>query len=379
MTVLFSASEVGSARALIPICYYCAEVGIPFYVVKHGYFSTIYDKVIEEKLVACPKTEVEVDELINELAATTVVFSANVKDTRPLLIARRAAKLGLPTIHVLDFWNGYRSRMELDGLDVFEPSIYTVPDKFAAENAISEGIVSSSIRVVGQPAFYDAEQSYFHSLNNINHELREVIERNQDKKLIMFVSEPVEFDQGTASEGNDNYRGYTERDALDTLLRALEKNHLYEHYYVCAFPHPREDPDRLKSLWNKLGGRDYGEVITGIRGRNILPYVNGVAGMSSTLLYEAWLINKPVLSIQPGLKNNSMWMMEYREGITLIDKYTDAIDTAYKWIEELQSKSEHRMRDDIKLHIGAPRMVCELIKNLGDEYRNSNMINMVKK
>jgi len=271
-----------------------------------------------------------------------------------LKIARVAQSLGIETIHLLDYWNGYRSRMELDGQRMFVPSKYLVPDEYAKKRAIEEGIQSDIISVVGQPAFSDAKFS-FQEKRQQNILVDKVLKKNQ--KVILFVSEPVADDQGRSLEENKNYRGYTEKDALKILVKALKKSN--DDFFVIVLPHPRQDIRKLKLVWKSLYGNSHGCVLPNVRGRELLPFVVGVSGMASTLLYEAWLVGVPVLSIQPGVLHESYRMMQKKDNTIFIDKYEFSVQMTEAWLKSLNSKIECILQSDLYSHVNASKTIVK--------------------
>ena len=360
MSVIFSASEVGSARALIPLFGYCTKQGMQFLVIRRGYFAI--SQVCDEypSLASCPREDEEIVAWLVDVGASLVVFSVNVKDQHPLKVARAASLLGLPTIHVLDYWNGYSSRMNLDGLGTFVPTIYTVPDEYAANKARLEGIDSQIISVTGQPAFYDLLESFQHAGDIPREHLAKKLGLPVDNEWVLFVAEPVAADQGRSLSENSNFRGYVEEDALSILIKALELAR--RKISVCVLPHPRQDIEQLQGVWSKLGGEPYGRVISGIRGRELLPFVVGTAGMASTLLYESWVTGVPVASIQPGLLTDSMRMLKGRDNVTFVDRREGAIEVVKKWIVNLSIDTKNReFLDDILMHQIAPENIYRLV------------------
>jgi hypothetical protein len=360
MIVLVSAIEVGSVRVLIPVCIELVKGGHTVLIERKGHFLTESIKELESSFINLPVGEDNLRRFIQEKGITALLFSVNLHDTRPMDIARIAHSLDVQTIHIIDYWNGYRSRMEIDGLPMFQPTIYMVPDEYARKKAIKEGILSNLIKVVGQPAFAWVEEAFQCASQQKN-----PLETLSDNyvKTILFVSEPAAHDQGNSLEENPNYRGYTERDAIQILINAIKITD--EQYLVAVLPHPRQDVERLKETWKSCGGDLYGSVQdVGLRGRDFLPFVHGVAGMSSTLLYEAWLVGKSVLRIQPGLLNESARNMERKEGIVLINQYANANEKALQWLTELPNFPTQQYQAELKLHKQAPKRIVEEIANL---------------
>ena len=199
MSALFVASEVGSVRALLPICFQCYESGLPFSVVKRGYMEKAYNSawnVISE----IPEEIDGLGAFLKETGVEVVIFSVNVKDTLPLKVARAAEKMKIPTIHVLDYWNAYQGRMCLDNETPFVPSAYVVPDEYARQKAIKEGVDAKSIHIMGQPALADTIEHY------------ESINKSKSIAILSIVVEKI-----------DERPSFTER--AKTIFNRIKRGH----------------------------------------------------------------------------------------------------------------------------------------------------------
>jgi hypothetical protein len=354
MTTLVSAIEVGSVRSLLPVCLELVRLGEALLIEERGHFIEEKLLSLSHSLVQLPEHEKDLQCWLLQQQVETVLFSVNVHDIRPLQIARAAQTLGIPTLHVLDYWGGYRSRMELDGGVLFSPNDYLVPDLFARNQAIEEGIDAKLISVAGQPAFAEWEAVY---QVLVQRNAPFFLQRQEGYKVVLFVAEPAAKDQGRSLQENSNYRGYVEDDALQILVDALrggENNKIW----VCVAPHPRQDVEALNKVWCSLGGEQYGQIITGRRGRDLLPFVEGVAGMASTLLYEAWLVGKSVISIQPGLLGKSDRMMEHKEGVEFVDSNESAVEQTERWLSHLPVTVSAQFSTELQLHKQAPAYIA---------------------
>lgn len=365
--IVFAASEVGSARALLPVCELSFERKIPFAVLDRGSLGREANPDWNA-LKTCPDDSDGMRDFLLEGGAEVLVFSVNVKDPLPLKLARVASSFGIPTIHVLDYWNGYRFRMQMDGGESFSPDYYVVPDDIAARYAVSEGIDPTIIVIAGQPAFSDAVASF--EVNAVDRsEKLSSLGLDPGKKTLLFVSEPVAMDFGRSVQENSGFKGYTEQDVISIFLQAI--SHGLKDFEVCVLPHPRENVASLKMFWSKSGGETAGRVVPGVRGRDLLPFVSGVLGMASTLLYEAWLVGVPVMSLQPGLCQDSLRVMQQREGVTFLDKKDDMVSKIQRWLLRVDT-DQHRgaIRDEAKLHKNA----SEHILMLADKYMRNSVL-----
>ena len=357
--ILVSAIEVGSVRSLLPVCRELIYQNKDIVIDKKGFFDKKECEDLNIFFIRVPFDNLSIKNFLIRNNIKTLLFSVNVHSIFPLRLARIAASMNINTIHVIDYWNGYSSRMMLDRKALFQPRRYLVPDIYAKKMAINEGIDEDKIVVTGQPALADAEEAFLRNKSNLFYKLPQV---SRNKKIILFVSEPVKFDQGVSLQENENFRGYVEKDSLKILIDALKN--LENEFYLILLPHPRQNLKELSYIWKTLGGDSYGCIIANTKGRNFLPFVSGVSGMSSTLLYEAWLVGIPILSIQPGLINDSLRMMQYKRNVTFIDRYDCSTSDAKKWLKFLNFNTKHIFQSDMKLHTDSPKLVAKEVLSL---------------
>lgn len=343
MIILVSAIEVGSVNAMIPVCIQLIKTGNKLIIEKKGYFS---EKIVEELssyVRNIPEDENKLKHFLKKENIDKVLFSVNVADARPLRIARIAKYLKIETFHLLDYWYDYRARMERDGEKMLVPTRYFVPDEFALKKAIEEGVPEEVLRVTGQPALADVDL-FYKAASNANDPFFDL--KKQNKRIFLFISEPVSLDQGRSFAENKKFRGYTEDDVLKTLINALAL--MDNNYYIILLPHPRQDSELLIKYWESIGGNKFGSVYTNVNSRSLLPFAEGVIGMASTLLFEAWLVGKTVLSIQPNLSNNPLEMLENQIGFDLINNYENSNQMIVKWFSKISSLPIQKFRNELQ-------------------------------
>ena len=87
MTIVFAASEVGSARALLPICDVFYANKYPFKIINRGYISENVDDRWGA-FITSPESDLSIKRMLSQNQTSAVVFSSNVSDAVPLRIAR---------------------------------------------------------------------------------------------------------------------------------------------------------------------------------------------------------------------------------------------------------------------------------------------------
>ena len=362
--ILVAAGDVGGTRAILPALHELEKRRRSFDILDHGFLTTEAPKYWPR--VILPPDNIALHRQLRAGYAA-YVFGTSVSDIAPLDIARQARACGLPVVCVLDNWMNYRKRLETDGQPMLVPDVYAVMDDLALAEAVADGVPSGCLRVVGQPALSNLADDYIACpVPAVRDEaLRRSGWGSPDKELVVFVSEPVEKDQG-ADESSPTFRGYTEKTVLALLARCLQPFH--NRVQIGLVPHPREDAAALLAHWEKCRGRLQGGRLAVENGRKAVFIADGVCGMASLLLYEALLLGKPVLDLQPGLRAPHLKFL-HKKGVECF--VTDERDTPKyieHWLKELDTPKEITGRavfhPEMYIHQHSPSALADVLEQV---------------
>lgn len=182
-----------------------------------------------------------------------------------------AAQQGIPVARIIDTWYGYRRRLQWQGDDMRFPDRLLVIDEPARSQAIAEGIPEAIIEVIGQPAWESVKQL-----------------PPGDRRDILFVNQPIERYYGESL-------GYTERTVWKLFYETIQSNpQIARRVFYAAHP----DDDMLPPEVPQV------EVVES--GLHTLPKVGAVVGMFSSLVTDALLSGRHVISFQPGALGGNM-------------------------------------------------------------------------
>ena len=310
LKILFAAGDVGGARAILPVMRQAACADFDVSALAHGVLKEEGDSAW---------TWCDLDTACR-MRPGALIYATSVKDLLAFQCACAMRDLGVPIIHVLDNWSNFAARLygiDKNGLErCLTPDVYTVMDELSLQYAVSDGIPRSILHVTGHPdlAKLTNERTYHGA-------------PTADDINILFVSEPARKDSGPAESPHG--RGYDEV-LVSTMFaaalgRCLVGRSRDQTVNLRVAPHPREEIGEIALRWADLAshisaqaGQDINfEVVERGLTRNALHEATHVVGMSSILLYEAWLLERPVLSIQPGLRWPSLSIIGEREGVRL--------------------------------------------------------------
>ena len=267
--ILFVVAEVGSAEYLIPLWRRWLQRS------PNASWRVVATRLVAERMTGMglngmllPENAPDrADALALQLGAwrpDVVCASATHAPVEAAAIAL-ARERDIPVVRFIDTWYGYRDRLGSDGrLDV--PERVLVIDGEAVRQAVSEGLLRAVLEPVGQPAWEDV-----------------VALPPADRRHVMFVSQPVERLFGARL-------GYTEFSAWQLLYEtAVRRPDLISRLVFAPHPEDVMPPPAEDAI-----------VRVAPRGRKDLGGVGTVVGMFSSLMIDALLAGRHVISLQPG-------------------------------------------------------------------------------
>lgn len=281
-----------------------------------------------------------------------ILTSTSAEDFTERLLWQAAKKLNIYHGAVLDQWMNYslrflKSHKSYQSKEKYNLNEYILPknifvmDEYAQQAMIKEGIPAKYIKVTGQPYFE-------HFINQ--HKKPTSHNRNNEKLTWLFASEPITTVYGK-EKGLDLY-GYTEQSILYAICNAINEipNNTIE---LIIKPHPRESTEVYSKICNQF---NFISLIS-LDSVEAILQSDAVLGMSSTLLLEAALLNRPILSIQLNLKMDSPFIL-------------DQIDKSKSILNENNLKKELTLLTEYK----SGSMNSKFIVNLSTEKNAINNI-----
>jgi hypothetical protein len=344
MKFLFAAGDVGGARALLPVARLAAAKGMTVCALDHGTFRT--EGAAHWRWLTPAKAAAQAK------VADVVLYATSVHDTLAIQIAHHARAAGRPVLHLLDNWSNYAARIAS-----LVPDVYAVMDDLAMQEAIAEGVNPAILMVTGHPgiAKLAGEADIFGTPLP-----------NTTPPDIFFASEPAAIDGGARG------RGYDENEVARILVQGLaQADNNAGHLTVKVAPHPREVREavraRFASLATEIPGAPKIVIVAPEDVRSTLHSASHVVGMTSILLYEAWLLGRPTLSLQPGLSIDGLRTLSRRKGIMFHTTKQGGIRAVAEWL----NRRPHAPLPDLALHQNAAQNVLDISRDLAKRSKRS--------
>ncbi len=188
-----------------------------------------------------------------------------------------ASRNGKPTARIIDTWYGYRRRLSDEAGTLHLPEKLIVIDEPAAQAAVAEDIPRDIIAVLGQPAWEHVAPL-----------------APADRRDVLFVSQPIRRHYGMSL-------GYTEQTVWELFAETMQRHpDLFRHVYYSAHPDDDMAPPELTGV----------EVVAS--GAATLAKAGAVVGMFSSLLTDALLAGRLVVSFQPNNPDSNLANMGRR-------------------------------------------------------------------
>jgi hypothetical protein len=357
--IFCAAGDPGGSRAILPVVLELARRNFACRVLDHGFLGKELPELYRNLL--CPQDDAE--RILTR--CSVFLFGSSTQDAVPLALGRAAKALNKPVVHLLDNWSSYARRLATDGKEMLIPDKYMVMDEAARIGAIADGIPASCLAVTGHPALAEIVPI----LKNLQYGDRKSATLRLglpvDRLLLAFICEPFKAVFGE-DENIEGHPGFTEETVLTAFTDALAP--YAGEIYLVLLPHPKQSLREIRQLWRNVGGRLNGCVISLPQGRDILPAVDGIAGMASILLYEAWLGGLPVFSLQPGCRLPALRRFALLDGVTYVATL-EALPAAVVCLlnccrNEWSGKRLPPPLPELALHENAPRSVVDILIQL---------------
>ena len=277
--LLFAAHDPGGARMLWPVIALADQAGYDLYLLASGPAGQLW------KGRGFPVHDVvsldPISKIVPEGRLDLVVTGTSGVSDLERELWRAARRSGIPTLAVVDRWYNVQRRFLTTGTaESVQPDVIGVPTSQCAVAVHKEGWCRSALRVVGHPYLQQVRRQ---RLSSRSHR-----KWTETGPAIGYFSEPYAGTEFMQSYDQFHVGGY--------LLQAISPERPVR---LMIKPHPREEANH----WHQWLKKQTDSGVAGVRVTDeavgsLLDWVDGVVGITTTVLLEAALAGIPALSIQ---------------------------------------------------------------------------------
>ncbi len=325
--ILFFTCEAGGAEVLIPVISSINKH--PEYeavVLSYGYARDRFDKNKIPFIKTAP-FEMDDTDLLQRFSPHFIITSATslpFKDMSEKHIWRNARKLGFPTLAFLDQWQNYTLRFSgpQKGQRLkYLPDLINCINDLAKKEMVVVGFCPDMLVPLGHP-YLDCVKEQFSYLD------RDSIGKQHniptENEILLFVSEAIYEHYG-------NSRGYNQYEVIEGFLKCIEADS--DAKTILLKLHPKDKIGAYRYIKEKYIGVDIRILTNELTPLECLAASDKVYGMTSLMLIEAYIVGKPVVTIQPNLRIPDPLVLSRHGYIPLISAFDDVITEPRRNIE----------------------------------------------
>ena len=251
-----------------------------------------------------------------------------------------AEEKNIYSLSYIDWWANYSLRFSTpETLDLkYLPNRVIVSDIHAFNGCKAEKIPECQILIAGNPHWENIIKSYSSDhISEVKTEIRNKLAITEDEILVVAVS-------GILRNLNLNL-GFDENDFWRVLKPIPLINHNNKKIRWHIIKHPSEPLSDLEKLISGLESKIYFD--SSFDAWNLIIGSDYVVGMISTLLFEALIIGKPVMSIVPNAEFKKLPFTEIfqKYGITVLSHENDTRNQFIEFVSSEKNNSKSAFPD----------------------------------
>ncbi|MED4780395.1 polysialyltransferase family glycosyltransferase [Brevibacillus choshinensis] len=315
--ILFFSCEPGGAEVLIPVIDLLRnEEEYDVKVLSYGQGAVTLGKhgILFEHINKVTSGD---DTIINDYQPDVIITSASsfpLQDMSEKYLWQIARQKGIPCVAFLDVLQGYELRFS-NGANLTEltyfPDYINCINEMGKKDLVELGINKERLITFGHPF-----QSYMKKNMNYNGSLlrRQHGYRDNDK-ILLFISQPI-------FEYYGETKGYTQYSVLEYFLSSIVKG-IHEEKVIIRL-HPKDQRNKFLEIIERSAHKNIELIQNEYSSIESIAMADYVFGMSSTMLTQAYILDKPVISIL--LENKDEYFMTRFNYIYNVESFSDTYD-----------------------------------------------------
>ena len=219
-------------------------------------------------------------EKVKPLILTGTSLGSNTIDKKGILFAK---KWNLKCFSIIEHWSWYKKRFESNNQIILPQKIF-VNDRKAKDDAISDGLPSEKLVILGNPVLEDHLTRSLKKSHKNTEELRRNYNLEENKIIICFISESL-----TEFRKDDDELGFDEFEVFDELKKYFHD----EKYHILVKSHPEDCKNKFGKPNKKIS------YIEKIPTEDLASLSHKIIGMGSMLLIELSFYRNDIISFRP--------------------------------------------------------------------------------
>lgn len=356
--------DPGGARALIPVIELLeknSRVDL-----KHFAYSAAMDVMLQSGLVVNPlhasvANRAGVGIIMEDFLPNLLLTATSMHELAfEKKFIQQAQQMVIPSLSVVDFWSNYPMRFnDSSGKLKYLPTKIAVLDPYSKAQMLQQGFPDDRIVITGQPAFEQMEKMAGSAETFDPRQVKSEYGLNPDDRLVLFYSQPIrKYFYGTPA-----YPGFDEHTVLQDLVKIMQ-NIQYASQIPAVLgiiPHPTQQAENFIEFKDKCTFI----LQPSQSSQKLMISADLILGMTSSRLMEAFISNRPVLSLQPNCSEVFQFPQTAYGNIPIL---TEIENISKQIIAKLNHKTDEKKPagKTSHEHIGASEKIENLIYQLLD-------------
>lgn len=239
----------------------------------------------------------EIKRLFDNINPVAVLLGSSLDSWTERSVCLEAKKRNIFSLGYVDWWSNFGSRFSTPKTNdlSYLPDQIAVVDEDAKNGCTSDAIPEDILRKVGNP-YWDHLANVKDSILKAGQDVRKILGIPANNKVVLVISSIIRH--------LDLDLGFDENDLWKNVSPLPLKSETGTSLSWTVKPHPKEDIKDLKQIL-KEHQADI-QILENFSSLEAVAAADYVIGMCSSLLFEAAVLGKKIVSFMPGLKEGKL-------------------------------------------------------------------------
>jgi len=280
-------------------------------------------------------SENEVKQLLDEFQPGAILLGTSHDSWTERFFCKQARIRGIYCVGFVDWWSNFGARFSTPNTNdlSFLPNLISVMDEDARLGCIADNVPEELLRITGNP-YWDHIAAKKEDIEQLRKQVRKQLRVPKQTLLAMVFSSNIR---------NLNLNlGYDEHSFWEALVPLPEYSKQNIPIQWALKPHPRERQQDIIDMLKKYHINPL--IIDDFSAIEAVAAADFIIGMCSSVLFEAALLGKKVVSLQPGLLTGKLEYLRIFDHIMVpkVVNISEVKDVVYRLINNELGYSDLR-------------------------------------